>query len=190
MSACSTPASDSAAGWATPDAIRCNHCRGELRCCGCRIGGWRAGRSAISRLVRRCRWSTTLHQRKPDLEGRAAVIPIFRRYQPMVRLDNGARDGQSHAHTFGLASENGSKTSFNLSSGMPGPRSDTDSWAKFSMREVRMLMMRFSTGVSLIASIPFTTRPSTMNRSTLDLDQRIRPFGDHDDRWDPISVVR
>ena len=43
-----------------------------------------------------------------------------------------------------LLVKNGSKTSFNLSSGMPGPRSDTDSWAKFSTREVRMLMMRFS----------------------------------------------
>ena len=43
-----------------------------------------------------------------------------------------------------LLVKNGSKTSFNLSSGMPGPRSDTDSSAKFSTREVRMLMMRFS----------------------------------------------
>ena len=40
-----------------------------------------------------------------------------------------------------LLVKNGSKTCFNLSSGMPGPRSDTDSWAKFSTREVRMLMM-------------------------------------------------
>ena len=43
-----------------------------------------------------------------------------------------------------LLVKNGSKTSFNLSSGMPEPRSDTDSSAKFSTREVRMLMMRFS----------------------------------------------
>jgi len=57
-----------------------------------------------------------------------------------------------------LLVKNGSKTSFNLSSGMPEPRSDTDSWAKFSTREVRMLMTRFSAGVSLIASIPFMTR--------------------------------
>ena len=54
-----------------------------------------------------------------------------------------------------LLVKNGSKTSFNLSSGMPGPRSDTDSSANFSTREVRMLMMRFSVGVSFIASIPF-----------------------------------
>ena len=40
-----------------------------------------------------------------------------------------------------LLVKNGSKTSFNLSSGMPEPRSDTDSWAKFSTREVRMLMI-------------------------------------------------
>src|SRR6476659_4642239 len=39
-----------------------------------------------------------------------------------------------------LLVKNGSKTSFNLTSGMPEPRSDTDSWAKFSTREVRMLM--------------------------------------------------
>ena len=42
-----------------------------------------------------------------------------------------------------LLVKNGSKTSFNFSSGMPEPRSDTDSWAKFSTREVRMLMIRF-----------------------------------------------
>ena len=57
-----------------------------------------------------------------------------------------------------LVVKNGSKISFNLSSGMPGPRSDTDSSANSSTREVRMLMMRFSLGVSFIASIPFTTR--------------------------------
>jgi hypothetical protein len=57
-----------------------------------------------------------------------------------------------------LLVKNGSKTCFNLSSGIPGPRSDTDSSANSSTREVRMLMMRFSVGVSLIASIPFTTR--------------------------------
>jgi len=44
-------------------------------------------------------------QRKPNPERRAAVIPIFGRYDPIVRLDNGARDGQPHAHTFGLAGE-------------------------------------------------------------------------------------
>ena len=41
---------------------------------------------------------------------------------------------------------NGSKTSFSLSSGMPGPRSDIASSAKFSTREVRMLIARSSTG--------------------------------------------
>jgi len=45
-----------------------------------------------------------LDKRKSDPERCAAVIPIFGRYQPMVRLDNGARYGQSHAHAFGLAS--------------------------------------------------------------------------------------
>jgi hypothetical protein len=44
-------------------------------------------------------------KRKPDPERRAAVIPIFCRYQPMVRLDNGARDGQPHPHAFRLAGE-------------------------------------------------------------------------------------
>ena len=44
-------------------------------------------------------------KRKLDPERRAAVIPIFCRYQPMVRLDDGARDGQPHAHAFGLAGE-------------------------------------------------------------------------------------
>ena len=86
------------------------------------------------------------------------MIPIFCPYQPIVRLDNSARDGQPHAHAFGLAGENGFKDLFQFASGMPEPRSDTDSSAKLSTREVRMLMMRFSVGVSLIASIPFTTR--------------------------------
>ena len=46
-----------------------------------------------------------LDKRKPDPERRAAVIPIFCPYQPVVRLDNGARDGQPHAHAFRLAGE-------------------------------------------------------------------------------------
>ena len=46
-----------------------------------------------------------LVKRKFDHKRRAAVIPIFCRYQAMVRLDNGACDGQSHAHAFGLAGE-------------------------------------------------------------------------------------
>ena len=41
-----------------------------------------------------------------------------------------------------LLVKNGSKIPFNLSSGTPVPRSDTDSWAKCSTRAVRMLMMR------------------------------------------------
>ena len=57
-----------------------------------------------------------------------------------------------------LLVKNGSKTSFSLSSGMPGPRSETDNSANFSTREVRMLMMRFSGGVSFIASIALTTK--------------------------------
>ena len=44
-------------------------------------------------------------KRKPDPERRAAVIPVFCPYLPIVRLDNGARDGQPHAHAFGLAGE-------------------------------------------------------------------------------------
>jgi hypothetical protein len=43
-----------------------------------------------------------LDKRKSDPERRAAVISIFCRYQPMMRLDNGARDGQPHAHAFRL----------------------------------------------------------------------------------------
>ena len=46
-----------------------------------------------------------LDKRKPDPERCAAVIPIFGRYQPLVRLDNGARDGQPHAHAFRLTGE-------------------------------------------------------------------------------------
>src|SRR3954466_8101553 len=37
---------------------------------------------------------------------------------------------------------------------MPGPRSNTDSSAKFSARQVRMVTTRFSRGVFRIASIP------------------------------------
>ena len=42
---------------------------------------------------------------KFDPKRRAAVDPISCRYRPVVRLDNGARDGQSHAHAFRLAGE-------------------------------------------------------------------------------------
>jgi hypothetical protein len=39
-----------------------------------------------------------LDKRKPDPKRRAAVITIFCPYQSLVRLDNGARDGQTHTH--------------------------------------------------------------------------------------------
>ena len=66
-----------------------------------------------------------LNERKPDPERRAAVVPIFADILTVVRLDNGSCDGQSHAHAFRLAGEKRLETSFNLSSGMPGPRSST-----------------------------------------------------------------
>ena len=44
-------------------------------------------------------------KRKSDPERRAAAIPIFLPYLPIVRLDNGARDGQPHAHAFRLGGE-------------------------------------------------------------------------------------
>ena len=42
---------------------------------------------------------------KPHPKRRAAVIPIFGPYQPIVRLNNGARDGQPHTHALRLAGE-------------------------------------------------------------------------------------
>jgi hypothetical protein len=43
-------------------------------------------------------WSSAVGTKtKADPKRRATVIPIFCRYQPMVRLDDGARDGQAHA---------------------------------------------------------------------------------------------
>jgi hypothetical protein len=44
-----------------------------------------------------------LDKRKFDLKRRTAMVPIFGPYQPIVRLDNGPRDGQPHAHAFRLA---------------------------------------------------------------------------------------
>ena len=44
-------------------------------------------------------------KRKPDPERGAAVIPVFGPDPPIVRLDNGARDGQPHPHAFGFAGE-------------------------------------------------------------------------------------
>ena len=44
-------------------------------------------------------------QWKSDLKRRTAVIPIFGQYQPTVRLDNGASDGQPHAHAFWLTAK-------------------------------------------------------------------------------------
>jgi hypothetical protein len=46
-----------------------------------------------------------LDKRKPDPERRAAVNLISCRYEPMVRFNNGARDGKPHAHAFRLAGE-------------------------------------------------------------------------------------
>jgi hypothetical protein len=64
----------------------------------------RGGSRGILR-VRRAMDHQLLDKRKPDPERRTAVIPIFCRYEPIVRLDDGARDGQPHAHAFGLAGE-------------------------------------------------------------------------------------
>ena len=47
-----------------------------------------------------CRSSVVGSKRKLDPERRAAMIAISCRYQPMVRFDNGARDGQPHAHAW------------------------------------------------------------------------------------------
>ena len=44
-------------------------------------------------------------QWKSDLKRRTAVIPIFGQYQPTVCLDNGASDGQPHAHAFWLTAK-------------------------------------------------------------------------------------
>jgi hypothetical protein len=48
-------------------------------------------------------------KRKPDPERRAAVIPIFCRYMPVVRLDDGVRDGQAHAHAIRLDGQSAEK---------------------------------------------------------------------------------
>ena len=51
-------------------------------------------------------WSSAaVRFRKPDPKRRAAVNPIFGPYLPMVPIDNGARDGQAHAHPLSLAGE-------------------------------------------------------------------------------------
>ena len=44
-------------------------------------------------------------KRKFDPKRRATVIPIFCRYHTVVRFNNGARDGQPHAHTLDLTGE-------------------------------------------------------------------------------------
>jgi hypothetical protein len=80
-----------------------------------------------------------LNKGKPDPKQRAALTLIFCRNTPVVRLDNDARDGQPYTHAFRLAREKGSKISFSLSSRIPGPRSDTDSSANSSTREVWIL---------------------------------------------------
>src|SRR3954454_5530692 len=49
--------------------------------------------------------SHQLHKRKPDPKRRAAVIPIFCPDRPIVRLYNGARNGQPHTHAFLLVGE-------------------------------------------------------------------------------------
>jgi hypothetical protein len=51
------------------------------------------------------RWITNYWKRERDPERRTAMIPIFCPYQPVVRLNIGARDGWPHAHALGVASK-------------------------------------------------------------------------------------
>jgi len=96
--------------------------------------------------------------RKFDPERRAAVIPVRGPYQPLVRLDGWCARSTAHPHAFRLAVKNGSKIFLQFVFGNARPAIDTDSSANFPTREVRMLMIRFSAGVSFIASMLFTTR--------------------------------
>ena len=60
----------------------------------------KGGRIASKRVDGPCRSSVVGTKGKLDSERRAAMIAISCRYQPMVRFDNGARDGQPHAHAW------------------------------------------------------------------------------------------
>src|SRR5260370_9321313 len=57
------------------------------------------------KLVGTVKGTKLLDKRKPDPERRAAVNLISCRYEPVVRFNHGARDGQPHAHAFRLAGE-------------------------------------------------------------------------------------
>jgi len=52
-----------------------------------------------------CRSSVVGRKRKLDPKRCATPIPIFPRYLPIMRFDDGSRDGQPHAHAFRLAGE-------------------------------------------------------------------------------------
>ena len=99
-----------------------------------------------------------LLERKPHPEHRAAVIPIFCPYLPVMRFHQGARDGQPHAHPLRFAGEERFEDLSKFVFGNARPRSDTDNSANFLTRVVGRLIMQFSLGVSFIASIPFVTR--------------------------------
>jgi hypothetical protein len=62
--------------------------------------------------IRRAVDHQLLDQGKLDPERRATVNPIVCCYQPIVRLNNRARDGQPHAHAFRLAGEKWLKDRF------------------------------------------------------------------------------
>jgi len=96
--------------------------------------------------------------RQYNPEHSAGLGRVNRGYLPVVRFHNGSRNGSPMPIPSALVVKNGSNTSFSLSAGIPGPRSDIESSAKFSTREVRRLTMRFSPGVPDIASIALTTR--------------------------------
>jgi hypothetical protein len=92
-----------------------------------------------------------LDKRESDPKRRAAVIAISCRYKPVVRLDNGVRAMDSPMPMPSALLVNGSKTAFNLSSGMPGPPSDTDSSANCaSLPSVRSASPHFTKWERLI----------------------------------------
>jgi hypothetical protein len=90
---------------------------------------------------------------KPNPKRRTGVIPIFCPYQPMVRLDNGARDGQSHDHAFRLAGEKRFEDLFQFVFG--------ENVVKGGLNAAPRVILRLYWHTYIMPSPPFTDVPGT-----------------------------
>ena len=96
---------------------------------------------------------------KTDTEDGSAVGLILRPDAAVMMLNDGARDGQPHAHALVLGrKERLKQLRSSLSCEMPWPLSAIEISAAPSIRAVRVVTLRSGPSVLTVASMPFTIR--------------------------------